>query len=189
MKKTATIFLVAVLVLAFTSQAQAAVGIYFGLQGGWAQETASFSNITFNTDSSFLYGVKAGIRIFTLAVEVNYYQVAHNLDPSNPVDTFPARKVDYNYAGINVRWILPLLFLNPYLTGGYGYYSADIQSIDTKRDGGFNIGAGLEIMLGRRFAVAAEGKYQKVKIAVSGATTGTLSSGQFTVSGGLNFYF
>jgi opacity protein-like surface antigen len=188
MKKTTTIFLVAVLALALASQAQAA-GIYFGLQGGWAQDKASFSNITFNTDSSFLYGVKAGIRIFTLAVEVNYYQVAHNLNPSNPADTFPARKVDYNYVGVNVRWILPLLFLNPYITGGYGYYYADIQSIEKQRDGGFNIGAGLEIMLGRRFAIAAEGKYQKVKFAVSGTTTGILSSNQFTVSGGLNFYF
>lgn len=189
MKRAPLVAFVSLLALAFPSPSRAAAGVYFGLQGGWAQEKASFDQIRFNTDTSFLYGIKAGIKIFTLAAEVTYYQVAHNLDPSNPADTFPARKVDYSYIGVNIRWILPLAFLNPYLTGGYGYYSADLQSIVAKRDGKFNIGAGLELMLGRSFAIAAEGRFQKVKLGLTGGTTGTLSSGLFTVSGGLNFYF
>ncbi len=180
---------VPVFVLLLASHGLAVTGFYLGFLGGWAQEKAKFENIQFNTDTSFIYGVRAGVRISTVAVEIAYAQVAHNLNPSNPVQTWPGRDVDYNYVGVNLRWIIPVFFLNPYLTGGLGYYTADLESLERKRDAGFNIGAGIEIMLGRTFALVAEGKFHTVHFDLTGGEIGTLKLDHVTITGGLNIYF
>ena len=189
MKKVRHVGFVALLLILLITNAHAFLGLYFGLQGGWAQEKATFESIKFNTDTSFLYGVKAGIRSANVALELDYHQVAHNLNPANPADTWAGRKVDYSYIGLNLRWLFSLLFLNPYLTGGYGYYTADIQSVDTQKKGGFNVGAGLELRLGRKFALVAEGKYHRASFDVQAGTVGTLTLNHWTLSGGFNLYF
>lgn len=187
MKRTiAGLILVATLGLA-APDARAGI-VYFGLQGGLSRQKASLSGITFDPDTTFLYGVRAGVRVLSLAVELNYFQAAHNLTTGGiMVPTWSDREIDYSYLGVNVRWmILPLPIVNPYLTAGYGYYTADIHNIDKDKNGGFNVGAGVELMLGKSFSLLAEGKYHHVKLNVDAQD---LKLGNFTLSGGLNFTF
>ncbi len=187
MKRTiAGLALVATLAVA-VPDARAGV-VYLGLQGGVSRQKASVSGIKFDADSSFLYGVRAGVTILSLAVELNYFQAAHNLfTGSLALPGWNDREIDYNYLGVNVRWnILPLPVVHPFLTVGYGYYTADVRNIDKDRSGGFNAGAGVELMLGKSFSLLAEGKYHHVKLDVDSET---MKLGNFTLSGGLNFYF
>ncbi len=187
MKRTiAGLILVATLAVA-APDARAGI-VYLGLQGGVSRQKASLSGITFDADTSFLYGVRAGVRILSLAVELNYFQAAHNLTTGGVmVPTWSDREVDYSYLGVNVRWtILPLPVVNPYLTVGYGYYAADIHEIDKDRNGGFNVGAGVELMLGKSFSLLAEGKYHHVSLDIDAEK---MKLGNFTLSGGLNFSF
>jgi opacity protein-like surface antigen len=187
MKRTiAGLVLVATLIVA-APDARAGI-VYLGLQGGLSRQKASLSGITFDADTSFLYGVRAGVKILSLAVELNYFQAAHNLMQSGlSLPDWGDREIDYSYLGVNVRWIiLPLPIINPYLTVGYGYYAADIHEIDKDRNGGFNVGAGVELMLGKSFSLLAEGKYHHVSLDIDAQK---MKLGNFTLSGGLNFTF
>jgi len=186
MKKIAAGIVLALCVFSLVPEAQAGF-IYFGLQGGLSMQKAKFSDITFNADTSFLYGIKAGVKIMMFAVELNYFQAAHNLDPNDiSVPMWQDRKVDYSYLGANVRWIFPILVVQPYLTAGYGFYTADIHDIDKDRNGGFNVGAGVELMLGEKFSLSAEGKYHHVTLDI---TTESFKVGDFSLTGGFNIYF
>jgi len=186
MKKITTVIGLVLFVLCLVPKTQAGF-IYLGLQGGLSMQKAKFSDITFNTDASFLYGAKAGVKFMMLAVELNYFQAAHNLDPKDiSVPMWRDRKVDYSYLGANVRWIFPILVVQPYLTAGYGFYTADIHDIDKDQNGGFNIGAGVELMLGEKFSLSAEGKYHHVTLDI---TTESFKVGDFSLTGGFNIYF
>ena len=186
MKKTITGIALVFFVLCLVPKAQAGF-IYLGLQGGISKQKAGFSDIKFNTDTSFLYGVKAGVKFMMFAVEVNYLQAAHNLDPKDiSVPTWQDRKVDYSYLGANLRWIFPILVVQPYLTVGYGYYTVDIHNIDKDHNDGFNLGAGVELMLGKRFSLSAEGKYHHVNLDI---TAKSFKVGDFSLTGGFNIYF
>jgi opacity protein-like surface antigen len=161
--------------------------VYLGLQGGLSRQTASFADITFEPDTTFLYGLRGGVKILSIAVELNYFQAAHNLTTGGiMIPTLSDRQVDYSYIGVGLRWILPLPIINPFLTVGYGYYGADIQAIDHDRNGGYNVGAGVELMLGKSFSLLAEGKYHHVNLSINAQN---LKLGNYTMSGGLNFYF
>jgi len=161
--------------------------IYLGLQGGLSMQKAKFSDISFSTDMSFLYGIKAGVKIMTFAVELNYFQAAHNLDVNDiSLPMWQDRKVDYSYLGANVRWIIPILVVQPCLTAGYGFYTADIHDIDKDRNGGFNVGVGVEFMLGEKFSLSAEGKYHHVTLDIN---TESFKVGDFSLTGGFNIYF
>ena len=187
MKKTiAGIAIVATLAVA-APDVRAGI-VYLGIQGGVSRQKASVSGVKFDADSSFLYGVRAGVRVMTLAVELNYFQAAHNLfTGSLALPGWNDREVDYNYLGVNVRWtILPLPVIHPFLTVGYGYYTADVQNIDKDKSGGFNVGAGVELMLGKSFSLLAEGKYHRVSMDIDAER---MKLGNFTLSGGLNFTF
>jgi opacity protein-like surface antigen len=162
--------------------------VYLGLQGGVSRQKASLSGLSFDADSSFLYGARAGVKVLSLAIELEYFQAAHNLFTSGiAVPAWNDRHVDYNHLGVNVRWtILPLPVVHPYLVAGYGSYTADVKDIGKDSNGGFNIGAGVELMLGKSVSLLAEGRYHHVKLNVDAET---LKLGNFTLAGGLNFYF
>ncbi|MHB8093696.1 MAG: outer membrane beta-barrel protein [Candidatus Aminicenantales bacterium] len=184
MKKALIGILLILAVAAAGAKAEAGV-FYLGVQGGLSQQKAKLSDIKFNSDTSFLYGLKGGIKIATLALELNYFQAAHNLT-SEAGGGWDNRAIDYNYLGANLKWIFPLLVVQPYITVGYGYYTADIHDFGKDKNGGFNAGAGVELVLGKSFSISAEGKYHHVKLNVDAQN---LSLGNFTLSGGLNFYF
>jgi opacity protein-like surface antigen len=170
-----------------TSWAQA--GIYLGVQGGVSNQSANFDGFDFNTDTSFVYGLRLGVRVMMLAAELSYIQAAHNLDPKGVfLPTWKDRTVDWSYVGLNAKLRFPVLMFAPYLTVGYGYYGVDIQDIqeENTRKGGFNFGAGVELSLGSKFALVAEGKYHYVKVDIENAD---FSASNFTLTGGFNISF
>jgi len=163
------------------------IGIYIGGFAGYSAQKPSFENVEFTTDTTFLYGLRGGIRFMMLALEVSYFRAMHNialadfvtLNWDNPVN-------DYSYIGLNLKYVFSLAIFHPYLTAGYGYYTVDIENIAKDKAGGINVGAGLEISLGKRISILAEGKYHHVTVDIQKINLGL---GNFTVCGGLNIYF
>ena len=180
------VFIVLFFVVA-VSNAHAQLGFYLGVQGGVSLQKASFGDIKFNTDTTFLYGLRAGIKVFMLVAELNYYQTAYRLNPQDvSFEMWEGRKVGYSYIGANLKLLMPVLFLRPYLTAGYGYYTANIHEIDKQKNGGYNVGLGMELMLGKKFSLLAEGRYHHVTFDFA---DGEFKPGNYTLSGGFNYYF
>lgn len=187
MKKTGIFLAVVILLLAGAPSASARNGFFLGIQGGYSAQKPGLLGIEFNTDTSLLYGVRAGFKFLMIAVEANYFQAAHNLSVKDLLTlSWGGKNVDYNYLGLNVKFFFPLLIFQPYITGGYGYYTADIKTIDKDTNKGLNGGLGIEIHLGGRLSVLAEGKYHHVNLDIAQRK---LKIGDWTLCGGLNFYF
>jgi opacity protein-like surface antigen len=168
-------------------QSAAGQGFYIGPQVGYSLQKPSLSDIKFSTDSSLLYGARAGVKILMFALELNYFQAAHNFELKELVTfDWADREIDYNYLGLNAKVYFPMLLLHPYLTAGYGYYHAKIFEIDEDTAKGFNFGGGLELQLGDKFALLAEGKYHHVTMEIDGEE---LKIRDFTIVGGFNFFF
>ena len=160
---------------------------YLGPQLGSSAQKPSLLDIEFSTDTTFLYGFRAGVKILFFAVELNYFQAAHNRELKYLVTLdWGGREINYNYLGLNGKLFLPILILHPYLTVGYGYYSADIFDVAKGTDRGFNLGLGLELQLGKSFSLLAEGKYHYAKLNID---EGELKISDYTIAGGFNFYF
>ena len=186
MKKAVLFVLILIVCLGLASKSWAQAGIYIGVHAGVDTQKPKITGIQFNSDTSFLYGLRAGVRVLMLAAEVQYSQAAHNLSLNGDLlSNWDNRQIDYSYLGVNVRFIFSLPILQPYLTAGYGSYSANIHDIEKKRNGGYNFGAGVELKLGR-ISFLAEGKYSHVNLDIQ---NNSLSLGDFTIVGGLNFYF
>ncbi|MFW6124470.1 MAG: outer membrane beta-barrel protein [Acidobacteriota bacterium] len=165
----------------------AQTGIYIGPHLGLSVPKPTLEGIELDTNNTFLYGVRAGIKIAMVSLEIDYFQAAHNLDLSQ-IDPFGwnEKEVDYNYLGLNFKWFFPIVFLHPYLTVGYGYYTANLHEIDKDTVRKLNAGAGVEIHLGKRFSLLAEGKYQSLDFELTQLNFGFQD---FTFSGGFNLYF
>jgi opacity protein-like surface antigen len=180
---TAAAFLAILAVPAFSQ-----VGIYLGAFGGTSTQSPSTLTTQFDSDTTFVYGLRAGVRILMVAVELNYFQAAHNLQfgGGTILPGWDQAVNDYSYIGVNGKLYFPLLFLQPFVTVGYGYYTADIHNIDKANDGGFNFGAGLDLKLGSRFSLTAEGRWHKISVSIQDID---LDLGDFTLWGGLQFHF
>ncbi|MBS3819650.1 porin family protein [bacterium] len=187
MKKGVLTAVVFIFLLAVPSQSFAQGGIYLGALGGISIQKPSLQEVEFNTDTTYLYGLRAGVKFMMFAVELNYFQAAHNLELQQmALLDWEGREVDYNFVGVNLKYFLPFFIFHPYLTGGYGYYTAHIHEIDKDTDGGFNFGLGLELNLGKRLSLLAEGKYHYVQLDINERD---LKMGDFTVTGGISLYF
>jgi opacity protein-like surface antigen len=186
--KKATLPVMALVFLAgLASNAYPQAGIYFGGYGGYSAQTPSFEDVTFDTNTTFLYGLRAGVRFMMFGAELSYFSAGHNIEMQDYfLFNWDGLKNDYSYIGLSLKMFFPLAILYPYITAGYGYYTADIHDIDKDNDGGYNFGAGLEIMLGRKFSILAEGKYHHVQVNISDFRLGL---GNFTLTAGLNIYF
>jgi hypothetical protein len=157
----------------------ARAGFYIGLQSGLSNQNASLSDIKFDKDSSFLYGAQVGLRFLSFAVEGQFYRADHNLLSGNPELTlYDGRGMDYYYLGINAKIGFPLPLLFPYLTVGYGRYSADIKEVGSSTDKSFSLGAGAELSLGK-IGLFAELRYIDFDMDISSLTWDF---------GGLNFH-
>jgi|WetSurMetagenome_2_1015567.scaffolds.fasta_scaffold29006_4 opacity protein-like surface antigen len=186
MKKIISVIVLAAILGLGAPSARAGI-VYLGVQGGISRQKASLSGLTFDTDTTFVYGAKAGVKFMMFAAELNYFQAAHDINAQDlSLAEWRNRSVDYNYIGVNLKWFFPILIVQPYLTAGYGYYTADIKNIDKDKNGGWNAGAGVEIMLGKTFALTAEGKYHHVKLDINNQN---FKLGDFTLMGGISLYF
>jgi len=169
------------------ANAFAQIGIYIGGFAGYSAQKPSFENVQFSTDTTFLYGLRGGIRFLMLALEVSYFRAMHNIAMTDFLTIhWDGRVNDYSYIGLNLKYVFSLAIFHPYLTAGYGYYTVDIENIAKDKEGGINVGAGLEISLGKRISILAEGKYHHVMVDIQKINLGL---GNFTVCGGLNIYF
>lgn len=162
-------------------------GLYLGVQAGYSAQKPSLKDIEFNTNTTFLYGVRAGVKIMMIAVEVNYFRAAHNLELKELVTLeWGNQEIDYSYLGLNLKYFFPLVVLHPYVTFGYGYYTADIRNFDEDKEKGFNLGLGLELMAGGKFSLLAEGKYHHANLDIDEQE---FKLGDFTFCVGVNIYF
>lgn len=186
MRKKIILALTFLFCLFFASEGFAETGFYLGIQGGYSAQKPSLKDVEFNTDATFVYGLRAGIRVLMIGVEASYFQAAHNLNPADILSLdWGERQIDYNFMGLNFKYFFPLVLLDPYITAGFGYYSADVHDIDEDKSGGYNVGLGVEVNLGR-VSLVAEGKYHRVKLDIDEEE---LKIGDFTFVGGLSFYF
>jgi len=187
MKKILIAAFVLVFFLLSASNIFAQIGIYAGFLGGFSAQKPSLEGVEFDTNTKFLYGVRAGVRFLMIVVEANYFQAAHNIELRDFLFlNWQGRQVDYNFLGLNLKYMFSFLMLHPYLTFGYGSYEADIHDIDEDKGGGYNFGLGMEVMLGKKISFLVEGKYHHVKLDIQHQDFGL---GDFTLSGGLNIYF
>jgi hypothetical protein len=177
-----------VLFLAWTASAAfAQAGLYVGGFMGYSAQKPSFQNVEFTTDTTWVYGLRAGIRFLMLALEVNYFAAMHDLQVTDfLLLDWNGKANDYSYIGLNLKYLFSIAFIHPFLTVGYGYYTADIHNIDKDKEGGYNFGAGVELQLGKRIGLLVEGKYHHVRVDISHVD---LALGDFTLVGGLNFHF
>ncbi len=152
MKRKAWTFAVAAAVLLAAAVPPARAQFYIGVRGGLSNQNVTrkdgLPEIKFDKDSAFLYGGQIGFRLSVLAVEGEYYRADHALLSSD--SSIPATGVgmDYSYLGVNVKLGIPLVIVYPYVTVGYGQYSADLSGIGEDSDTAFNAGAGVEVKLG-----------------------------------------
>jgi opacity protein-like surface antigen len=180
-------FVLMVFCLILASGASAKSGFFIGVHGGWSMQKPSLEEVKFDSDSSFLYGARIGVKFMMIAIEANYSQAAHNLVVRELVAfDWAGVKVDYAYLGINARVYIPLILVHPYFTVGYGSYSAKLKDIGKDSNRGINLGLGVELHLGDKFSLMAEGKYHSVKVDIEETE---LKLKNYTLSGGFNIYF
>jgi opacity protein-like surface antigen len=168
----------------FTLSLQASFSL--GIFGGTSAQKPGREGLEFNSDTRWVYGVRAGFKLLFLGVEGQYFQVAHHLQVKNIPHSWQDRQVDFSYLGAALKAYFSLLILHPYLSVGYGYYSAEVQGVDKDRKTGLNFGAGLELSLGERLSLQAEARYHRPSFDIEKAD---FSLGDFVLTAGLNINF
>ncbi len=186
MKKHAAFLIIAALF--FVGQAFAQAGFYLGLDGGVSSQQLSLKEIDFDKDTSFVYGLHAGFKVLFFAVEGQYFQASHNLTLKEFPDIgWDARKVGYNYLGLNGKLFLPIPIVHPYLMFGYGYYTANVKDIDKDKDSSWNAGLGVELKLHKHFSLEGDARYHPtVTYLIDGEE---VKIKNYTLTAGMNFYF
>jgi len=121
-------------------------------------------------------------------VEVGYFHGDRSLTPKAeaPPELAPTT-FRLNSFSFNILYY-PLLSatLQPYLTGGYGYYRVNFVDYDEDRSSGFNLGAGLDLLVLRKLSVALEARYQWVTFTFA---ENPLDAQTWSATFGLNYHF
>ncbi len=185
MKKKLMIIIMIFGFIFFSGNLIFAQNLFFGGQFGLSVQKPSLDEIEVSTDTTYLYGLYAGVKFAGLALELNYFQAAHDLELKELIDPWADREMDYSFVGVNLKVFIPVPIISPYLTGGYGNYRAEISGISSDSSGGLNIGAGVEMALGDHFALKGEGKYNHVNLNIEERE---LSVGDFTFAVGIIYY-
>lgn len=183
MKKTALRSALALAVLLALASSPSWAQFYVGLRGGLSNQNVKAGDIEFDRDSAFLYGGQIGFKLLSFAVQGEFYRADHNLLSGG--DTMDNPELDYYYLGVNGKLGIPLVVIYPYITGGYGRYSVKLTDIARTSKGGFNIGAGAELTLGR-VGIFAELRYNDFKMDLDNQSW---DFGGLDLHAGLNIYF
>ncbi|MBN2200010.1 MAG: porin family protein [Candidatus Aminicenantes bacterium] len=185
------LFIPAVLLVFMFSVPQAfgQLGIYGGPFGGFSFQHPQLPDVDFEADGAFVYGAKLGLRILMFGIEGQYFRAVHDISLKElALLDWDGQTVDYSYYGLNLKIYFPLLILHPYVTAGFGYYTADISEIGDDGKAGYNFGGGVELKLGKKMSLGAEGKWHQVTLDVD-IFHPNLSVGDFTLTAGLNVHF
>ncbi|MHB8053863.1 MAG: outer membrane beta-barrel protein [Candidatus Aminicenantales bacterium] len=186
MKRFLVIFVLLALLGTAAQQSYALVGVYAGAFGGISTQKLSFEDVRFDTDTTFLYGLRLGIQVVMFALELNYYRAGHNISMGDfYLFQWDGMADDTSFIGGNLRVMFPITIFRPFLSLGYGFYTVDLHDIDKDTEGGFNVGLGLEVKLGK-LAIIGEGKYNNVNMNLNDLDFGF---SHFTFTAGLNYYF
>jgi hypothetical protein len=189
MKKSALVLAAFLIFGLAASPAFGQLGIYAGLFGGFSSQHLSLPNVVFDADGAFVYGAKVGLQVLMVGLEASWFRAVHNISLHELVLLdWNGQTVDYNYFGLSLKLYLFQVLIRPYLTAGFGYYTANISEIGDDGKGGYNFGGGLELALGRKFSLGVEGKWHHVTLDVS-LLHPDLGLGDFTLTGGFNIHF
>jgi len=97
--------LLLVVIFLCVSNGNAQTGFFLGFQGGFSAQKPSLKDIEFNTDTTFLYGLRAGVKVWMIAFEVNFFQAAHNMELEEVLTLdWDGRQVNYNFIGGNLKY-------------------------------------------------------------------------------------
>lgn len=174
-------------ILCAAPQVRGQSGLFLGVQGGYSIQKPSLKEVKFNADTSFLYGARIGFKFLMLGAELNVFRASHDLDARDLLALhWGEEEIRYSYLGVNLKYFFPLLLLHPYVSVGYGYYTADIQNVEKDTQEGFNLGFGAELHLGSKISILAEGRYHRATLDIDNQE---LKLGDFTLNGGINVYF
>ncbi|MBN1939165.1 MAG: hypothetical protein JW843_06240, partial [Candidatus Aminicenantes bacterium] len=114
MKRLIVVALALVLIGAAAAQSYALVGLYAGGFGGISTQKFSFQDVSFDTNTTFLYGLRFGLQAAMIAVEVNYYRAGHNVEMEDFfLFNWDGMENDLSYIGANVRLMIPAPLLRP----------------------------------------------------------------------------
>jgi opacity protein-like surface antigen len=153
MKRRAWVSVIAAAIILAVSAAPARAQFYIGARGGLSNQdverTGDLGDIKFDKDSAFLYGGQVGFKFSALAVEGEFYRADHDLLSGDPSIPAAGVELDYYYLGVNGKLGILLVVVYPYITVGYGTYSADLAGFGKDSDTAFNVGAGAELLLGK----------------------------------------
>ena len=175
MKKYLATLVLTMAVLILTGNAIASPGFYIGVEAGTSTPKFTLtgvSGIDFKGNRSLLYGAKVGFKFLFMAIEGNVLTGSHDI-PRRPGPVMPpeyileGKTVGVTYWGINGKLFLPIPIVQPYVMGGYGTYSVNIDTIGKDSNRGYNLGIGVEVKLGK-LGLFAEGRYHKVKVDIEG---------------------
>jgi opacity protein-like surface antigen len=193
--KNGTIIAIAALVLVLVLVLPTAAGaaeqeMTLGVRFGLAIDDSTFGGLPFEItpNAGSTYGLRLGFRQGHLGVEVGYAYVGRTLTPvaeapSEVVETaFHMGSLSFNV----IYYPLPSATLQPYLTGGYGFYRLNFEAYGEDSNSGFNAGAGLNLLVLRRLSLSLEGRYHWVDFAVEGQT---LDVKNWMATLGLNYHF
>jgi hypothetical protein len=188
MKKLTIVLACASAVVFLSGGAAASPGFYIGVEAGSSAPNftlRSLTDVDFEGTRSFLYGAKAGLKFLFLAVEGNVLTSSHDI--TSIIGTpWEATGVGFTYWGINGKLFLPIPIVQPYIMGGYGTYSVHINGDGKGSNGGYNVGGGVQVNIGK-LGIFGEGRYHNVNVLVPGS--GQLDMSNFTLTIGLLYVF
>jgi opacity protein-like surface antigen len=170
--KRVLVLLAAVAAVLVPAAAADAPDISFGVRFGLAVDDSGFAGLPFEltNDSGVTLGLRMGYRRGHWAGEVVYLHADRSLIPKpEALPGLESTTFRLNSLSFNVLYF-PLLHatLQPYLTAGYAYYRLDFVGYDQDRTGGFNVGAGLDLLLLPHVSVSLEAKHHWVDFLIGG---------------------
>lgn len=168
----------------------AAQDVTLGIRFGLALDDSAYDALPFDLENDLgaTYGLQLGFRQGHLGAEVVYAHLERSLTPkAEAPPELEGTTFRLNSFSFNLLYY-PFLSstLQPYLTGGYGYYRANFVGYDEDRSSGFNLGAGLDLLVLRKLSVALEARYQWVTFTFD---EDPLDTQTWTATLGLNYHF
>jgi hypothetical protein len=161
--------------------------LYIGAQVGYHAQNLEVPTLEFDQGTSLFYGGQIGLNFSMFAIEATYirsdYEIVQTV--SGVVD-WDGETLQYQYVGANVKFVpISLKVFKLYLTGGYGTYTADIETVGKESEWGWNAGGGIEFRLSK-IGILFEGKYRPGEVEIEGET---LDLGNYSFGVGINIYF
>jgi opacity protein-like surface antigen len=188
--KKAIIVMAALALAAVPAAGDGQQDISLGIRFGLSLDESKYDQVPYDLENDLggTYGLRLGFRQGRFAVEVGYLHGDRSLTPkAEAPPELEATTFRLNSFSFNVLYYpFTAATLQPYLTGGYGYYRVNFVDYDEDRSSGFNLGAGLDLLVLRKLSIALEARYQWVTFTFD---EDPLDTQTWTATLGLNYHF